>query len=110
MISVSRQVTVGEVLEEDVWLTFDEVARCCDVSPERLKAIVDEGVIEPAAPYHAGANFCGDSLSRVSMVVRLEDQLGVNLAGAALAIELLGELKQLRSQVRTLQVGRHYDA
>jgi len=88
---------VGEVLEEDVQLTFAEVVQSCRVSEQRLKAMIDEGVIEPLGGEGMSRLFDGASLKRVLTVVNLERELGVNLAGAALVIDLLDELHHLKS-------------
>lgn len=95
-----RKCLVGDVLEEDVQLTLTEIGQLCRVPSERLIAMVDEGVIEPV---HAGSGtwqFNGSNVKRVLTVIRLEAELGVNLAGAALAMELLDELRALKSQLQ----------
>jgi chaperone modulatory protein CbpM len=80
------------------------VCRICGVHAEFLVELVQEGVIVPAEqlpPLAAGADaepwrFDGFAVVRVQRAVRLQQDLGVNLAGIALALELLDEIEALR--------------
>jgi chaperone modulatory protein CbpM len=47
--------------------------------------------------------FVGVSLHRVRITRNLQRDLGVNTPGAALALELLEELEELRTQLRRLE-------
>lgn len=42
-------------------------------------------------------------MQRALVALRLQEDLGVNLAGAALALQLLEELETLRSRLRVLE-------
>lgn len=92
----------GEVLEEDVELTLAELCRSCRLPAERVLELVDEGVVEPLGRDPARWRFRGVSVRRVRCALRLERDLGVNPAGAALALELLEELETLRARVNRL--------
>jgi len=84
------------ILEEQVDLTLDEVCRACSAEQAQLVALVEEGVIEPSGGEPAGWRFTGMHLRRARVAVRLERDLGVNPAGAALALQLMDELDDLR--------------
>ena len=90
----------GEVLEEDVELTLAELCRACHLSAEQVLELVEQGLIEPRGREPARWHFHGISVRRVRCAQRLEQDLGVNVAGAALALELLEELEQLRIRLR----------
>ena len=53
--------------------------------------------IEVRSEWH----FTGDALRRARLAVRLERDLELNLAGVALAVELIEEIEQLRRQLRS---------
>ena len=93
----------GEVLEEDVELTLAELCQACQLPAEQLFELVEEGVIDPRGPDPLHWRFHGISLRRVRCVRRLRQDLGVNVAGAALALDLLEELEQLRDRLRRLE-------
>jgi len=90
----------GDVLGEDVELTLAELCRTCQLPAERVYELVEWGVIEPLGREPAGWRFRWTSVRRVRCALRLESDLGVNLAGAALALDLLEELNRLRARQR----------
>ncbi|MBN8430909.1 MerR family transcriptional regulator [Microbulbifer salipaludis] len=90
------------ILDEDSLLTLRELCIACSLSAEQVMALMDEGVIEPHRASRSLA-FSGVCVRRVRRVVRLEQDLGVNHAGAALALELLEEIEQLRARIRRLE-------
>jgi len=92
----------GDVLGEDMELTLAELCRTCQLPAERVYELVEWGIIEPLGREPAGWRFRWASVRRVRCALRLEHDLGVNLAGAALALDLLEELKRLRAQLRHL--------
>lgn len=92
----------GDVLEEDVELTLAELCRACRVPAERVYELVDEGVAEPVGRDPMCWRFRGVSLRRVRFALRVQHDLGVNFAGAAMALDLLDELEQLRARLDRL--------
>ncbi len=103
-MNTDKRQTVTEVLilEEQQDLTLDEVCRVSSAEIEQLLALVDEGVISPFGAEPAGWRFTGVQLRRVRVAVRLERDLGVNPAGAALALQLMEELDDLRARLRAM--------
>ncbi len=93
----------GEVLEEEVELTLVELCRTCQLPSERLLELVEEGIVEPLGQDPEHWRFRGASVRRVRCALRLERDLGVNSAGAALALELLEELQSLRARLERLR-------
>jgi chaperone modulatory protein CbpM len=96
------KVSMGEVLEE-AELTLTQMCRACQLSEERVFELVHEGVIEPVGRGPSRWRFRGVSVRRVRCVQRLERDLGVNTAGAALALDLLEEMERLRARLRRLE-------
>jgi chaperone modulatory protein CbpM len=92
----------GDVLGEDVELTLVELCRTCQLPAERVYELVDEGIIEPLGREPTGWRFRWTSVRRVRCALHLERDLGVNLAGAALALDLLEELNRLRARLHYL--------
>ena len=88
----------GVIVSEDQTVSIVELCRCCDIAAEQVLTLVEYGIIEPLElqSSHIHWQFTGDSVLRVKTTLRLQRDLDVNLAGAALAIELLEEIKTLR--------------
>ena len=95
----------GEVLEDEVELTFAELCRACQLSAEQVFELVEQGLIEPHGSEPRFWYFHGISVRRVRCAQRLKQDLGVNIAGAALALELLEELGELRTRLRRFEGG-----
>ena len=92
----------GVILEEQVELTLAEISRSCSVHAEYIIELVDEGVLAPVGREPRGWRFSGGQVRRASMALRLQRDLGVNLAGVALALELLDELNAVRARLNAI--------
>jgi chaperone modulatory protein CbpM len=92
----------GEVLEEEVELTLGDLCRACGLPSDRVYELVEEGIVDPLGRDPARWRFHGISVRRVRCALRLERDLGINFAGAALALDLLEELESLRARVERL--------
>ena len=90
----------GIVPEEPTELTLAEVCRACAVQTEFIVELVEEGVLAPIGrePHHW--RFSGEHMRRARVALRLQRDLGVNLAGAALALQLLDEVEALRARLK----------
>lgn len=84
-------------------LTLAELSRCCNVPAEKILVLVGEGVLNPCGHSEREWRFASVDLVRAMSALRLERDLGVNPAGAALAVELMDEMQRLRERVRLLE-------
>ena len=86
--------------EADAELSIEELGRACAVQARFIIDMVEEGVIAPLAGDETGSwRFGGTQVHRVRVAWRLQRDLGVNAAGAALALQLLEEMETLRAQI-----------
>jgi chaperone modulatory protein CbpM len=92
----------GIVLEELTELTLVEVSRACAVSAQCIVELVREGVLTPLGREPHCWRFNGIHMRRARVALRLQRDLGVNLAGAALALQLLDEVDALRARLKAL--------
>lgn len=92
----SRNILVGQILEDDYLVTLNDLCRSCLVETETVTMLVAEGIIDPMGEKVEQWQFSVSSLRRVKTVIHLQRDLGVNLAGAALALELLDQIAELR--------------
>ena len=61
--------------------------------------LVEEGVLEPIGRDRAHWRFSGSSLHRARAAMRLQQDLRINLAGIALALDLIREIDALRERL-----------
>ena len=101
MTEQDKDMVNGEIVDETMEITIVELCRSCAVDAELVEAMIDEGVIEPTRKRDDGWRFTLSTVKQTRIAVRLQRDLGVNLAGAALAIELLARLEQLERLQRT---------
>ena len=95
---------VGIILDEQAQLTLAELTRACAVHAELIIELVEEGVLAPVGREPHRWRFTGAHMRRARMALRLQRDLGVNLAGAALALQLLDEVEALRARLRAMGV------
>lgn len=93
-------VHTGTLIEDDS-LTLEQLCQACGVHADWVISLVEESIIEPQGNEVHVWRFSGASLVRVRSALRLQRDLGVNLAGIALALDLLEELENLRSQLKS---------
>jgi chaperone modulatory protein CbpM len=99
MPNSDRYALQGSILDDSVELTLQDLSRMCSVDENHIVEFVEEGVltaIRMAPQWH----FSGGALRRARLAVRLQRDLELNLAGVALALDLIEELEQLRRELR----------
>jgi len=88
------------IFEEYAILSVEDLSRICAVDERHIVELVEEGVLSVVDAGTAEWRFTGAALRRARLALRLERDLEINLAGVALALELIEELEQLRRQMR----------
>jgi chaperone modulatory protein CbpM len=90
----------GEIFEEGVVVSVADLARMFAVEERHIVALAEEGVITALEADSTEWRFSGADIRRTRIALRLERDLGINLPGVALALELLEELEPLRRERR----------
>jgi chaperone modulatory protein CbpM len=88
------------VLDDSTILGIAEICALCRVDTEMVNEMVDEGLLIPEGTSPETCRFNALSIKRIQVTLRLQNDLRVNLPGAALALDLLEELDELRSRLR----------
>ena len=80
-------------------LTLEGLAACAGVHPARIEYFVEYGLLEPLA--RTGTQWLFDTacLARLRLIERLRRDLGANLAGIAVILDLLDRLTTLQREV-----------
>jgi chaperone modulatory protein CbpM len=100
MADMAGDVLDGILVEEEIVFSLSSLCQAAGASPAQVLALVDEGVLQPtgAAPQHWA--FAGPSLRTTRAAVRLNTDLALGMAGAALVLDLLEEITVLRARLR----------
>jgi len=80
------------------FLDIAETCRKVGILPTDLEAMQDEGLISLAVVLEEKA-LPSDQLERLEMIVRLQKDLGVNLAGIDVILEMRRKMIQMRREV-----------
>ncbi|MBA2655694.1 MAG: MerR family transcriptional regulator [Tatlockia sp.] len=88
-------------LDCDQWyyLSLTEVSSSFGIPKETVLQIVEEGIVNLKKDNKDQWLFDNQSLLQIRRVLSLTQDLGVNFAGAGLALELLEEIEHLRAQL-----------
>ena len=89
-----------DVIDEQTTFTSADLCRSCAVEVEVIEALVEHGVLEPTGKKGRHWCFSSASLRRTRITLNLQRDLGVNLAGAALALDLLEQIEELDTRLR----------
>src|SRR5258705_288847 len=99
-VEVEFQPLSGAIFEEFALLTVKDLSRMCAVDERHIVEFVEEGVLNVVEINTTEWHFTGAALRRARLALRLERDLELNLAGVALALELMEELERLRRELK----------
>ena len=93
----------ARLLEEGDWIAVTDVCRLCLVEMTAVIELVELGVVVSRGASPDEWMVSAASLPRLRVAGRLMRDLGVNVTGAALAVELLEARTELEARVRRLE-------
>jgi chaperone modulatory protein CbpM len=89
------------VVEEHLEFTLPDLCRASGAGADELLALVQEGVLDPqGGSGPLDWRFSGRSLGRARQTLRVARELDISLAGAAVVMELMAQIQDLRSRLR----------
>ena len=80
-------------------LTLESLAACAGVHPTLITYFVEYGLLEPSTRTGTQWLFDTSSIARLRMIERLRRDLGANLPGIAVILDLLDRLTALQREV-----------
>ncbi len=85
------------------WIAAAEICRVCRLELNTVIELTELGLVSPRGGSPEEWQLPAAALPRLAMAGRLMRDLGVNVSGAALAIELLEAQRELERQIRRLE-------
>jgi chaperone modulatory protein CbpM len=82
-------------LGETGWLELTELALACEVAPQTIHRLVEEGLLEPALTEPTW-RFGSDELARLRRILRLQRDFEASLPSVGVMLDLLAEIERLR--------------
>ena len=86
----------GQVIDDNTEITIVQLCKSYAIDTALVERLVAEGIIEPIRQKGDMLYFPQNCMKRTRIVLRLRSDLGVNMAGAALALELLERIEKLK--------------
>ena len=97
------RILEARVLDAATWLRVDELCARTQVEQQWIVELVELGALEPMDGIGPDEwSFALSDVPRVHAMTRLVEDLGVNLPGAAIIVELAEERRRLQAQLRQL--------
>ncbi len=84
-------------------LTLDSLAERAGLHPALIECFVEYGLIEPAESAGRQMFFDPECVARLRVIERVRRDLGANLAGVAVILNLLDRMNELRREVESLR-------
>ncbi len=100
MADIPTYVIDGIVVEEEIVFSLSGLCQAAGASPAEVLALVDEGVLQPSGNAPPQWAFDGHSLRTTRAALRLNTDLALGTAGAALVLDLLEVISVLQARLR----------
>ena len=100
MAKPASQLVSGEIVEH---ITLSQLCRSCGVHAEWIIELVEEGILEPKGLEVSNWKFSQCTIGRVRKAWRLQSELGVNLAGIGLVLNLMEERERLQIRLQRVE-------
>lgn len=102
MTATNEKILSGELYDDASEITVIELCRVCAVEAQLVDELIAEGILEPTSGSAETTVLPYSSVRRTRTVIRMQRDLGVNLPGAAVALDLLERIHALQARVRLL--------
>ena len=76
-------------------------ARLCEVHPQTLRMYERLGLVQPARVGRKNRMYSDADIERLHQIQRLTQDLGVNLAGVEVILDLLDKMQRMQEQMDT---------
>ncbi len=86
-------------LDETTAYSLHQCCTLCRVNAQMIYEMIDEGIISPIGDNPRNWYFGTIEIKRIQITLRLQQDLRVNLPGAALALDLLEELAESQALI-----------
>jgi chaperone modulatory protein CbpM len=97
----------AQVSADGEWLSVTQVCRASQIEFEVVIELAELGLVSPRGSEPEEWQLPARELARLRTAARLMRDLGVNVTGAALAVELLEVRRELEGRLRVLERCMH---
>jgi len=87
---------------KSTYITLSKVVEVCRIEPELLFLYESEGLISPQRNEAGEFLFSEEDLRRLSRIIRLTQELEVNLPGVGVILEMIDRMELLQEQLHEI--------
>ena len=98
-------VVTGSIVDDDRGIPLAQLCRVCGLPADAVMALVEGGILDPEGTRPGRWIFPAGSIRRARTAKRLQRDLEINLAGAALALELLDRIELIQTRLKRTESG-----
>jgi chaperone modulatory protein CbpM len=102
-VTDALEMQEAQLLGETDWIEASEICRLCRLDLAMVIELAELGVISPRGYAPEQWQLPAAALPRLAVASRLIRDLGINVSGAALAVELLDAQRELERHIRRLE-------
>jgi chaperone modulatory protein CbpM len=99
-MDMENEILTGSVIGDEGVLALEELARACSAEAEWIVELVAVGVLEPQGTEASRWRFRAADLTCARRVARLQRDFGATIEAAAVMIDLLQQIDQLRGRLK----------
>ncbi len=103
MVKMTQQRLEARVLGEGDWIGAAEICELCRLDLAVVLELAELGIVSRRESVGGEWQLPATALPRLRIAGRLMRDLGVNVSGAALALELLEAQRELERRIRSLE-------
>jgi len=85
-----------------LWV-LEDLALAADVHPQLVEYFVEYGLLEPVERIGNKLFFENEAIMRLKTIQRLRSDVGINLPGIAIILDLTGKIRELQQEVEWLR-------
>ena len=100
------EILYYEKSEEESFLSVEEVCRFVEIDSVMLTQLIHSGLIDSRTE-DPNLRFAPEVIPRIRKIKRLQRDLGINLEGVGLALDLLDRITRLENELRYYRKRRH---
>jgi hypothetical protein len=101
---MSPQHSTADVHDRREWITLEDLASGAGVQPLLIERLVDLGLLESAGPPGQPPVFLAAAALRLHAIQRIRRDIGVNLAGVGVILDLLERVRALERELERLRL------
>lgn len=93
----------AQLVGEAEWMAASEICRLCRLELDAVIELAELGLVSPRGYAPEQWQLPAAALPRLAVAGRLMHDLGINVSGAALAVELLEAQRELERRIHRLE-------